>query len=398
MSARVGEPARLSAREPTQLADAPPVRVAYRRVRVASVRPGRLEKPARTCAPTPGSSCYNRRVTRPRALFFGTPDFAVPCLDALAALADVVCVITQPDRPKGRGLELAPPPVKVRALALGVPVLQPVKVRTPEFAAELRALDAELAIVVAYGRILTRAVLDAPRRGCLNVHASLLPRWRGAAPIQWAVASGDAETGVCLMQMDEGLDTGPVLARRALAIGANETAGELAGRLSQLGAQLLTEELPRYLESALVAVPQEHAQMTHAPILEKTHGAIDWTKSAQQVHDLVRGMTPWPGAYTRLAAGTTLKVHATHVAVEEDARASAPSTALPADRAGSAAGTVLHADHTRGLVVACGQGVLALDAVQPEGKRRMTAAEYLAGRALGVGDVLGVRNDPKEPG
>ncbi len=329
-------------------------------------------------------------MTRPRALFFGTPDFAVPCLDALAAIADVVCVITQPDRPKGRGLELAPPPVKVRALALGVPVLQPVKVRTPEFAAQLRAFDAELAIVVAYGRILTRAVLDAPRRGCLNVHASLLPRWRGAAPIQWAVASGDAETGVCLMQMDEGLDTGPVLARRASPIGANETAGELAERLSQLGAQLLTEELPRYLGGALVAVPQEHAQMTLAPILEKTHGAIDWQKSAWQVHDLVRGMTPWPGAYTRLTAGTTLKVHATHVLADAGVAADADVRAE--------AGTVLHADRARGLVIACGEGALALDAVQPEGKRRMTAADYLAGRALGVGDVLGVRNDPKEPG
>jgi len=339
-------------------------------------------------------------VTRPRALFFGTPDFAVPCLDALAAIADVVCVITRPDRPKGRGLEFAPPPVKVRAMALGVPVLQPVKVRTPEFAAELRAYDAELAVVVAYGRILTRAVLDAPRRGCLNVHGSLLPRWRGAAPIQWAVASGDAETGVCLMQMDEGLDTGPVLARRALAIGPNETAGELAERLSQLGAQLLTEELPRYLGGALVAVPQEHDQMTLAPILEKTHGEIDWRKSAQQVHDLVRGMTPWPGAYTRLAAGTTLKVHTTHIAEKAGVVAAQRSDAHVAAGAGmgAAPGTVLHADRASGLVIACGAGALALDAVQPEGKRRMATTDYLAGRALGVGDVLGVRNDPKEPG
>ena len=321
-------------------------------------------------------------MTRPRALFFGTPDFAVPCLDALAKIADIVCVITQPDRPKGRGLELAPPPVKVRAMALGVPVLQPVKVRTPEFAAELRALDAELAVVVAYGRILTRAVLDAPRRGCLNVHGSLLPRWRGAAPIQWAIASGDAETGVCLMQMDEGLDTGPVLARRALPIGPNETAGELAERLSQLGAQLLTEELPRYLAGLLGAVPQADAGMTLAPILEKTHGAIDWSKRAQQAHDLVRGMTPWPGAYTRLAAGATLKVHATHVTAD------AGMSAAP--------GTVLHADRASGLVIACGEGALALDAVQPEGKRRMATTDYLAGRALGVGDVLGEHNDPKD--
>ena len=319
-------------------------------------------------------------MTRPRALFFGTPDFAVPCLDALAGMADVVCVITQPDRPKGRGLELAPSPVKLRAMALGVPVLQPVKVRTPEFAAELRAYDADFAIVVAYGRILTRAVLDAPRRGCLNVHGSLLPRWRGAAPIQWAVASGDAETGVCLMQMDEGLDTGPVLAHRALPIGPNETAGELAERLSQLGAQLITEELPRYLDGVLVAVAQADAGMTLAPILDKTHGAIDWRKSAQQVHDLVRGMTPWPGAHTRIAADSTLKVHVTHVAPQSH---------------DAAPGTVLSADRHSGLVIACGEGALVLDAVQPEGKRRMATADYLAGRALRVGDVLGARNDPK---
>ena len=321
-------------------------------------------------------------MTRPRALFFGTPDFAVPCLDALAALAEVVCVITQPDRPKGRGLELLPTPVKARALALGLPVLQPTKVRTPEFAAELRALHADVAIVVAYGRILTRAVLDAPRLGCLNVHASLLPRWRGAAPIQWAVTSGDAESGVCLMQMDDGLDTGPVLARRALSIGPNETAEELAVRLSKLGAQLLTDELPRYLGGALVAVPQDAARMTLAPILDKTHGAIDWRQSAQQVHDLVRGMTPWPGAHMRLPAGATLKVHATHL-VER------ASDASP--------GTVLSADRARGLVVGCGRGAIALDAVQPEGKRRMTASEYLAGRALRVGDVLGAPKREEEP-
>ena len=321
-------------------------------------------------------------MTRTRAIFFGTPDFAVPCLDALATVADVVCVVTQPDRPKGRGLELAPPPVKVRALALGVPVLQPVKVRTPDFAEELRALHADVAIVVAYGRILTRAVLDAPRLGCLNVHASLLPRWRGAAPIQWAVASGDSECGVCLMQMDEGLDTGPVLARRAIPIGPDETAGELSERLSQLGAQLLCEELPRYLRGELVAVPQDAARMTLAPLLDKTHGELDWHKSAQRVHDLVRGMTPWPGAYTRVPAGTVLKVHATHLI---DALADAPP------------GTVLAADRAHGLVVACGAGALALDVVQPENKRRMTAAEYLAGRTLAVGDVLGVQSNSKEP-
>ena len=305
----------------------------------------------------------------------------MPCLEALASIADVVAVITQPDRPKGRGLELAPPPVKVCAVALGVPVLQPSKVRTPEFAEQLRSFDADLAIVVAYGRILTRAVLVAPRLGCLNVHASLLPRWRGAAPIQWAVTSGDAESGVCLMQMDEGLDTGPVLARRALPIGPDETSAELAERLSQLGAALLREELPRFLRGELIAVPQGDAQMTLAPILEKTHGEIDWKKSAQQVHDLVRGMTPWPGAYTRSPSGAMLKVHHTRVAASTDADAP-PGKVLTADRTG--------------LVVACGEGAIALDEVQPEGKRKMAALDYLAGRPLSVGDLLGAQNDPRE--
>lgn len=323
-------------------------------------------------------------MSRPRAIFFGTPDFAVPCLDALATVADVVLVVTQPDRPRGRGLELAPPPVKVRAEALGVPVVQPVKVRTPEFAASLRALEADVAVVVAYGRILTRAVLDAPRLGCVNVHASLLPRWRGAAPIQWAVARGDAETGVCLMQMDEGLDTGPVLARRATPIGPDETAGELAVRLAALGAELLREELPRHLAGALVAVPQDDARHTLAPLLEKAHGAIDWSASAQSVHDLVRGMSPWPGAFTQLPSGATLKVHASRV------------VARPAQAEGAEPGAVVAADRAGGLVVACGAGALALVAVQPEGKRRMSAVDYLAGRPLACGDVLGARREGSE--
>jgi len=323
-------------------------------------------------------------VSRPRAIFFGTPDFAVPCLDALATVADVVLVVTQPDRPRGRGLELAPPPVKVRAEALGVSVVQPLKVRTPEFAASLRALDADIAVVVAYGRILPRAVLEAPRLGCVNVHASLLPRWRGAAPIQWAVARGDAETGVCLMQMDEGLDTGPVLARRATPIGPDETAGELAPRLAALGAELLREELPHHLAGALVPAPQDDAHHTLAPILEKAHGAIDWSASAQAVHDLVRGMSPWPGAFTRTPAGLTLKVHATRVA------------APVREHVGAAPGTVLSADRAGGLVVACGSGALALVEVQPEGKRRMSAVDYLAGRPLACGDVLGARREGSE--
>lgn len=310
-------------------------------------------------------------MTRARALFFGTPAFAVPCLDALADICDVVLCITQPDRPSGRGLSLSPPPVKVRAQERGIPVLQPLKVRTPEFAEELRAQKADLALVVAYGRILPVGVLSAPRLGCFNVHASLLPKWRGAAPIQWSVVNGDKETGVCLMQMDEGLDTGPVIARASLSIGPDETSGELTERLSELGAELVRTELPHVLANDPPRIPQDHAASTHAPILQKAHGRIDFTKNPQEVHDLVRGMSPWPAAQTLL--GTThVKVHRTHIVKSESLRGTP--------------GEVLRADKHEGIVVACGDGAIAFDELQPEGKRRMTASELLAGRFVSVGD------------
>ena len=310
-------------------------------------------------------------MTRPRAIFFGTPAFAVPCLDALAAVCDVVLCVTQPDRPSGRGLQLTPPPVKVRATELNIPVIQPTKVRTPEFAAELRAANADIALVVAYGRILPKGVLEAPRLGCVNVHASLLPKWRGAAPIQWAVVNGDAESGVCLMQMDEGLDTGAVLSRESTAIGQDETSGELMERLSHVGATLVKRDMPRILRGELTAVPQEHEHATHASILEKSHGRIDFTKSASTVHNLVRGMSPWPGAHSQLKS-QLVKVHKSHVV-------SAPSKR-------GEPGEVVAVDKLEGIVVACGDGAIALTELQPEGKRRMSASDLLAGRFVSVGD------------
>jgi methionyl-tRNA formyltransferase len=311
-------------------------------------------------------------VTKPRAIFFGTPQFAVGCLDATAKHADVVAVVTQPDKPQGRGLALTPPPVKVRAQELGITnVMQPTKVRVPEFAEALRACDADIAIVVAYGRILVPAVLTATRLGCVNVHASLLPRHRGAAPIQWSILSGDAETGVCLMQLDEGLDTGPVLARAATPIGETETSGELFERLAVLGATLLDQKLPALLEGALLAEKQDDALATHAPMLEKDHGRIDWGKTAHELDRLVRGVSPWPGAFTTLG-GKTLKVHRAHVV---------PVAGAP--------GEILTASAKSGLVVACGEGALVLDEVQPEGKRRMSTADYLAGAKLVAGTKLG---------
>lgn len=312
-------------------------------------------------------------MTRPRAIFFGTPAFAVPCLEAVLDVADVAAVICQPDRPAGRGLALTPPPTKELAIARGVAVMQPTKVRTPEFAAELRALEADVGVVVAYGRILPRAVLDAPRTGCVNVHASILPRWRGAAPIQWAIVGGDRESGVCLMQMDEGMDTGPVLACDRTPIGEAETAAELGERLSQMGAELLRRELARYVRGELVATPQDHARATLAPLLEKEHGRVDWSLPARRVHDHVRGMSPWPGAFTT-AGGARVKIHRTHV-VREDGAHGAPGTVLKMERSG--------------IEVACGSGVVAIDELQLEGRKRLAAADFVAARAWTSGTALG---------
>ncbi len=305
-----------------------------------------------------------------RALFFGTPALAVPSLDALARIAEVPLVVCQPDRPAGRGLELRPPPVKARALELGIDVIQPTKLRAPELAASLRALEADVAVVIAYGRILPRAILEAPRRGCVNIHASLLPRWRGAGPIQWAIVHGDAETGVCLMQMDEGMDTGPVIACARTPIDPDETAGELGPRLAAMGAALLAEELGRYVDGAIQPTPQDHAAATMAPLLEKDDGRIDWTASARRVHDLVRGMSPWPGAFTSLG-GTRIMIHRTAVV----------------DGAG-APGEVLVASGDD-LVVAAGEGAVAIRELQLAGKKRLGARAFLAGHPIAVGARMG---------
>jgi len=303
-----------------------------------------------------------------RAIFFGTPRLAVPSLDAVASIADVALVVCQPDRPAGRGLSLRPPPVKQRALELGIEVAQPKRVKRPAFAESLRALEADVAVVVAYGRILPRPVLDAPRTGCVNVHASLLPRWRGAGPIQWAIAHGDARTGVCLMQMDEGMDTGPVIAYEPTPIDPDETAGELGERLARLGAELLTRELPRWVAGEITPTPQDHDAATMAPLLTKDDGRVDWTWPARRVHDRVRGMHPWPGAHTTLG-DATLKIHRTRVV----------------DGAG-APGTVLAADDA--LVVACGEGAVAIDQLQLAGKKRLKARAFLSGHPLAIGQVL----------
>jgi methionyl-tRNA formyltransferase len=311
-----------------------------------------------------------------RALFFGTPAFSVGCLDALASVAEVVGVVCQPDKPVGRGLALTAPPVKQRAIELGFPVVQPTKLRTGEFGAWVRAQSVDVALVVAYGRILPDDVLSGPRLGCVNVHASLLPKYRGAAPITWAVVHGEAESGVTLMQMDAGMDTGAMLAKWATPIGPDETAGELSERLSQLGAQSVREGLPKYVRGELTPEAQDHANATMAPMLKKEDGAIDFTKSGRAVHDHVRGMSPWPGAYTRLG-GKLIKVHATVL-----------SGATPT---GTAPGEVVVADKT-GVLVACGpegREAVSLARIQLEGKKPIAAGDWVVGRGVKKGDRFG---------
>jgi methionyl-tRNA formyltransferase len=308
-----------------------------------------------------------------RALFFGTPAFSVPCLDALKSVAEVVGVVCQPDKPVGRGLTLTAPPVKVRAEELGLPVVQPTKLKTGEFADWVRAQNVDVALVVAYGRILPQAVLDGPRLGCVNVHASILPKYRGAAPITWAVVRGETETGVTLMKMDAGMDTGDMLEIFTTSIGENETAGELSERLSAIGATAVREGLPKFVAGRYVPQKQDDARMTLAPMLSKEDGRVDFTKPARAVHDHVRGMNPWPGAHTTLA-GKLVKVLETRRG--------------DLSRSGATPGDVLLADKSR-VLVACGEGSVELVRVQLEGKKAMRATDWVLGRGVKEGDRFG---------
>jgi methionyl-tRNA formyltransferase len=305
-----------------------------------------------------------------RTIFFGSPDFAVPCLEALHDISDIAVVISQPDRPAGRGLAMRPPAVKKRALELGLEVWQPKKVRTAEFAEKLRALDADVAVVVAYGRILPRGVLDAPRTGCVNIHASLLPRWRGAAPIQWSIVHGDEETGVTLMQVDEGMDSGPILATVSTPITPEDDAATLSDRLSKMGAELLREQLARYVAGELTPQPQDEGAATMAPLLKKEHGRIDWNTSAQAVHNQIRGMNPWPGAHTVLG-DRRIKVHR--------------AVASTLDPEGAAPGEVIALD-PEAILVACTEGTLEIQELQESGRKRVDARAFATGRGIAVGD------------
>ncbi len=310
-----------------------------------------------------------------RIVFFGSPDFAVPALEALLAAGhDVALLVTQPDKPAGRGGKLTPPAVKVVAERAGLPVFQPTKVRPPEVAAQLAATGAELGVVVAYGRILPPPILGAFPRGCINIHGSLLPAYRGAAPIQWAVLDGRAITGVTIMQLDEGMDTGPVLATREVAIGADETAGELFLRLAPIGAAAMLEVIAALATGTAVAHPQPSEGASHARMLTKADGAIAFDRPATVVAAQIRGVDPWPGAVASLR-GQVVKL--------------AGGAALAGDAAGIgvAPGTVLTVDE-RGARIACGDGVLAIRELQVPGRKWVTAVELGRGRGLAPGDIL----------
>jgi methionyl-tRNA formyltransferase len=294
-----------------------------------------------------------------KVVFMGSPDFSLPTLRALANTYDVVGVITQPDRASGRGRELKAPPVKTLALELGIPVMQPEKLRQPEAMEQLQKWNPDLVVVAAFGQILRKDVLELPRFGCINVHASLLPRWRGAAPINAAILHGDEETGVTIMKMDVGLDTGPILSQRSIPLSRDDTAGSVFEKLSQLGADLLIETLPDYLSGKLMPTPQPEEGMTYAPMMKKEEGQLDFTHDVHELERRVRAFNPWPGAYMDLD-GTLLKIHRAHVEMGD-----------------AAAGQRL-IDRDQPAVAARG-GILILDEVQPAGKKSMSGKSFLAG-------------------
>lgn len=304
-----------------------------------------------------------------RIVFMGTPDFAVPCLQRLIDDGQsVVGVFTQPDKPKGRGYTLTPPPVKELALSAGIPVYQPTKLRDGTALALLRELAPELIVVVAYGRILPKDLLDCPPLGCINIHGSLLPKYRGAAPIQWTVLNGDKTGGVTSMYMAEGMDTGDLLLTVETPVGENETSGELYQRLAPMGANCLSATLHHIETDTAIATPQNETLATVAPMLTKAMGQLDLSMDAQRLHNLIRGLNPWPSAAITTPEGKLLKLHRS-VICEGSGRA----------------GELLD---SKRLIVACGTGALELTEVQPEGKGRMTGGDYMRGAHLQKGDIL----------
>ena len=311
-----------------------------------------------------------------KIIFMGTPDFAVAALDALCRDGrEVILAVTQPDRQKGRGRKVIQTPVKVCAEKWGVPVFQPARIREAGAIEQIRSLEPDLIVVAAFGQILPQELLDIPRLGCINIHASLLPRLRGAAPIQWSVINGDTESGITLMQMDAGLDTGDILFQESVPIGPQETGESLYDRLAQLGGEMIVKYLPAIEAGDIHPVPQQDSLSTYAPMLKKEMGEIDWTMPAGQIEQRMRGMLPWPGAYTTLG-GHILKIWRARVQTDVQ---------VPA---GTSPGTVLYTDK-KTICVAAGQGALELLEVQAEGKKRMETDAFLRGTKVSAGDVLG---------
>ncbi len=313
-----------------------------------------------------------------RVVFMGTPEFACPTLQKLMDRGEeVIAVVTQPDRPKGRGQKTVPTLVKELAEKNGITVFQPPRVRAPEFIEKLKEMNPDLIVVVAFGQILPKALLEIPKFGCINVHASLLPRYRGAAPLNWCIINGETETGVTTMLMDEGLDTGAMLLKKTTPIDPDEDTSSLHDRLSVLGAETLSETLDLLAAGKLTPEKQDNSLSCYAPLLKKEHGLIDWNKSARSIRNMVRGMSPWPGAFTRLD-GKLLKIYKVRtdsMGSEED---SSPGMVLKADR--------------DGIEVACGSGSVIIDELQLEGRKRLPAGELLAGYKIAPGTIFGDRD------
>lgn len=309
-----------------------------------------------------------------RIVFMGTPDFAVGSLQALCESGkhEILAVVTQPDRPKGRGNKLLQTPVKEYALAQGLTVYQPQKVKTPEFVELLHELQPELIVVAAFGQFLSKEILELPKYGCINVHASLLPKYRGAAPIQYAIIKGEKESGVTIMQMDIGMDTGAMLDKVVVPIAENTTMGELHDALREQGAALLLQVIDKIAAGTAVAEPQDNEQATYATLLDRSMEHIDWSKTAQEVHNLIRGFNPAPSTFTKLPNGKSLKIWGSKMTDKNSV---------------AVAGTVI-ATGKHSFFVACGEGVLEITEVQPESKKRMPAQVFLNGRGVQEGDLL----------
>lgn len=309
-----------------------------------------------------------------RIVFMGTPDFSVPALKALVEAGhEVAAVVTQPDRPRGRGKELQMTPVKVQALAYGIPVYQPEKVKDPAFVEILRNLQPEVIVVIAFGQILSRDILDLPPYGCINIHASLLPKYRGAAPIQWAVIDGEKETGVTTMMMDVGLDTGDMLEKTVIPLDPKETGGSLFDKLSQAGGPLILSTLEKLKAGTAVRTPQTDEDSTYAKMLTKSLGQIDWSMEAAAIERLIRGLNPWPSAYT-FVHGKTLKIWDADVLKESSD--------------GAAPGQIIRTD-PHSLIVAAGEAFLSIRELQLEGKKRMDVETFLRGYTIEKGEILG---------